>query len=62
VPTALQQARGGDANAVFLMIEGDAIDWAGRANQCGRLIEEDPARGRHVEAAALGKVGFDLLG
>lgn len=27
-------------NGFFLMIEGGAIDWAGHANQAGRLIEE----------------------
>lgn len=29
-----------DPDGVFLMIEGGAVDWAGHANQSGRLIEE----------------------
>jgi len=29
-----------DADGFFLMVEGGAIDWAGHANQSGRLIEE----------------------
>ena len=29
-----------DEDGFFLMVEGGAIDWAGHANQSGRLIEE----------------------
>lgn len=34
----------------FLMIEGGAVDWAGHANQSGRLIEEQEAFNQAVEA------------
>jgi alkaline phosphatase len=34
----------------FLMIEGGAIDWAGHANQSGRLIEEEADFNKAVEA------------
>lgn len=34
----------------FIMIEGGAIDWAGHANQKGRLIEEQSEFNRSVEA------------
>jgi alkaline phosphatase len=36
----------------FLMIEGGAIDWAGHANQAGRLIEEMADFNRAVEAVS----------
>jgi len=32
-----------DEDGFFLMVEGGAIDWAGHANQSGRLIEEQAA-------------------
>ncbi|MEQ8196860.1 MAG: alkaline phosphatase [Clostridiaceae bacterium] len=34
----------------FLMIEGGAVDWAGHANQSGRLIEEEIDFNKAVEA------------
>jgi alkaline phosphatase len=34
----------------FLMIEGGAVDWAGHANQTGRMIEEEMDFNRAVEA------------
>lgn len=37
-------------NGFFLMIEGGAVDWAGHANQGGRLIEEEAAFNKAVEA------------
>jgi len=46
VPTLDVMTRGAlnvldnDADGFFLMVEGGAIDWAGHANQSGRLIEE----------------------
>lgn len=46
VPTLATMASGAlnvldnDEDGFFLMIEGGAIDWAGHANQSGRLIEE----------------------
>ncbi|MAT38143.1 MAG: alkaline phosphatase [Ectothiorhodospiraceae bacterium] len=39
-----------DADGLFLMIEGGAIDWAGHANQPGRLIEEQQAFNDAVDA------------
>jgi alkaline phosphatase len=39
-----------DENGFFLMVEGGAIDWAGHANQSGRLIEEQAAFNDAVEA------------
>jgi alkaline phosphatase len=30
-----------DPDGLFLMVEGGAVDWAGHANQLGRLIEEE---------------------
>ena len=46
VPTLVEMTKGAlnvldnNPNGFFLMIEGGAIDWAGHANQKGRLIEE----------------------
>ncbi|MBF7096268.1 alkaline phosphatase [Alkalibacter sp. M17DMB] len=37
-------------NGFFLMVEGGAVDWAGHANQSGRLIEEQEDFNRAVEA------------
>jgi alkaline phosphatase len=37
-------------NGFFLMIEGGAVDWAGHANQSGRLIEEQEDFNKAVEA------------
>ena len=37
-------------NGFFLMIEGGAIDWAGHANQSGRLIEEQADFNKAVES------------
>lgn len=37
-------------NGFFLMIEGGAIDWAGHANQGGRVIEEEADFNKAVEA------------
>ena len=39
-----------DEDGFFLMVEGGAIDWAGHANQSGRLIEEQAAFNDSVEA------------
>jgi len=39
-----------DPDGFFLMIEGGAIDWAGHANQSGRLIEEQIAFNHAVDA------------
>jgi alkaline phosphatase len=39
-----------DEDGFFLMIEGGAIDWAGHANQSGRLIEEQADFNEAVEA------------
>lgn len=38
-----------DEDGFFLMIEGGAIDWAGHANQSGRLIEEQADFNQAVE-------------
>lgn len=40
-----------DDDGFFLMVEGGAIDWAGHANQSGRLIEEQAEFNDAVEAA-----------
>jgi alkaline phosphatase len=39
-----------NAKGFFLMIEGGAIDWAGHANQSGRVIEEEVDFNKAVEA------------
>lgn len=39
-----------DEDGFFLMIEGGAVDWAGHANQNGRLIEEQEDFNQAVEA------------
>ncbi len=39
-----------DKDGFFLMIEGGAVDWAGHANQTGRLIEEQTDFNKTVEA------------
>lgn len=39
-----------DADGLFLMVEGGAIDWAGHANQAGRMIEETREFNAAVEA------------
>jgi alkaline phosphatase len=40
-----------DDDGFFLMVEGGAVDWAGHANQSGRVIEEQIDFNRAVEAA-----------
>lgn len=39
-----------DADGFFLMIEGGAVDWAGHANQLGRIIEEQMDFNASVQA------------
>jgi len=39
-----------DEDGFFLMVEGGAIDWAGHANQSGRVIEEQEDFNQAVEA------------
>ncbi len=39
-----------DEDGFFLMIEGGAVDWAGHANQSGRVIEEQMDFNKAVEA------------
>ena len=39
-----------DPDGFFLMIEGGAVDWAGHANQPGRVIEEQIAFDQAVRA------------
>jgi alkaline phosphatase len=39
-----------NAKGFFLMIEGGAIDWAGHANQSGRVVEEEIDFNKAVEA------------
>lgn len=39
-----------DTDGFVLMVEGGAVDWAGHANQSGRLIEEEIDFNRSVEA------------
>lgn len=56
VPTLSVMANGAlnvldnDEDGFFLMIEGGAVDWAGHANQSGRLIEEQEDFNQAVEA------------
>lgn len=56
VPTLDVMTRGAlnvldnDEDGFFLMVEGGAIDWAGHANQSGRLIEEQDDFNAAVEA------------
>lgn len=56
VPTLAEMSKGAlnvldnDKDGFFLMIEGGAIDWAGHANQTGRLIEEEIDFNKAVEA------------
>lgn len=56
VPTLAEMSKGAlnvldnNENGFFLMVEGGAIDWAGHANQSGRLIEEEIDFNRAVEA------------
>jgi alkaline phosphatase len=40
-----------DPDGLFLMVEGGAVDWAGHANQSGRVIEEQIDFNNAVEAA-----------
>lgn len=39
-----------DEDGLFLMVEGGAVDWAGHANQSGRVIEEEIEFNKSVEA------------
>ncbi len=39
-----------DPNGFFLMVEGGAVDWAGHSNQSGRVVEEEVAFNRAVDA------------
>jgi alkaline phosphatase len=39
-----------DEDGLFLMVEGGAVDWAGHANQTGRVIEEEIDFNKSVEA------------
>lgn len=39
-----------DPDGFFLMVEGGAVDWAGHANQSGRVIEEEIEFNKAVEA------------
>ena len=39
-----------DEDGFFLMIEGGAVDWAGHANQTGRMIEEQADFNKAVDA------------
>ena len=56
VPTLAEMSRGAlnvldnDQDGFFLMIEGGAIDWAGHANQSGRVIEEEIDFNKAVKA------------
>ncbi|MFZ5986223.1 MAG: alkaline phosphatase [Bacillota bacterium] len=56
VPTLAEMAKGAinvldnDKDGFFLMIEGGAVDWAGHANQSGRVIEEEIEFNKAVEA------------
>ncbi|AGL03519.1 alkaline phosphatase [Desulfoscipio gibsoniae] len=55
-PTLAEMTKGAlnvldnDSDGFFLMIEGGAIDWAGHANQSGRVIEEEIDFNKSVEA------------
>jgi alkaline phosphatase len=40
-----------DRDGLFLMVEGGAVDWAGHANQKGRVVEEQEDFNAAVEAA-----------
>jgi alkaline phosphatase len=40
-----------DPDGLFLMVEGGAVDWAGHANQSGRVVEEQIDFNNAVEAA-----------
>lgn len=56
VPTLVEMTRAAlnvldnDPDGFVLMIEGGAVDWAGHANQSGRMIEEQIDFDRAVEA------------
>lgn len=56
VPTLAEMTRGAlnvldnNSNGFFLMVEGGAVDWAGHANQSGRVIEEQIDFNNAVEA------------
>jgi len=56
VPTLAEMTRGAlnvlddDPDGLLMMIEGGAVDWAGHANQCGRMIEEQLDFNHAVEA------------
>lgn len=56
VPTLAEMTRGAlnvldnDRDGFFLMVEGGAVDWAGHANQSGRVIEEEIDFNKAVEA------------
>ena len=58
VPTLAEMTRAAlnvldnDKDGFFLMVEGGAVDWAGHANQSGRVIEEQIDFNRAVEAVA----------
>jgi len=39
-----------DSDGFFIMIEGGAVDWAGHANQLGRMIEEEIDFNKSIEA------------
>jgi alkaline phosphatase len=42
-----------DPDGFFLMVEGGAVDWAGHANQPGRVIEEEIDFNRSIEAVVV---------
>ena len=56
VPTLATMTKGAlnvldnDKDGLFLMVEGGAVDWAGHANQKGRIIEEQEDFNAAVEA------------
>lgn len=56
VPTLAEMTSGAlnvldnDPDGFFLMVEGGAVDWAGHANQSGRIIEEEIDFNKAVEA------------
>jgi alkaline phosphatase len=57
VPTLAEMTSGAlnvldnNPKGFFLMVEGGAVDWASHANQSGRVIEEEIALNKAVEAA-----------
>jgi alkaline phosphatase len=56
IPTLLEMTRvalnvlDNDQDGFFLMIEGGAVDWASHGNQSGRMIEEQIAFNKTIEA------------